>query len=479
VKVLEEIREHARRRPDAPALIVDLGSGRDETTSYAALVESMERHVATFRAAGAVPGDRCGLLAAQGRGFIEAALGLLAADLCMVPIPDDTGAAAQERFVAQAHLHAMVDEREGFAMRRIGAVAPVDGQGDAAFRTLTPAYLRFTSGTTNERKGVVISQPRIAERLAAANRGLEIGPDDRVMWLLPMAHHFVVSILLYLRYGAAILLPASSLARPVLELASRAGATVSYASPYHYMLLGKDTSDHMLDSLRLAVSTATGLREDVARQFHARFGKPIVQALGIIEVGLPAMNLRRALEKPTSLGQPLPDYDVWLRGDDGAPVSSERSGEVCIRGPGLFDAYLEPWLPADELTEADGFRTGDQGRLDADGDLLLVGRRSNRISMAGMKFFAEEVEAILDQHPAIAASRVRADIHARLGEIPIAELVLRPGAEAPATRDLVTHCRTALPGYKVPRRFDVVEALPMTETGKVRRWSPSGDAPKS
>jgi long-chain acyl-CoA synthetase len=217
----------------------------------------------------------------------------------------------------------------------------------------------------------------------------------------------------------------------------------------------------------------------VARQFHARFGKPIVQALGIIEVGLPAMNLRRALEKPTSLGQPLPDYDVWLRGEDGAPVSAEGSGEVCIRGPGLFDAYLEPWLPADDLTDADGFRTGDQGRFDADGDLLLVGRRSNRISMAGMKFFAEEVEAILDEHPAIAASRVRADIHARLGEIPIAELVLRPGADAPATRDLVTHCRAALPGYKVPRRFDVVEALPMTETGKVRRWSPSGDAPKS
>ena len=72
--------------------------------------------------------------------------------------------------------------------------------------------------------------------------GCGIGPGDRVLWLLPMAHHFVVSILLYLRYGASILLPASSLARPVLELASRGRATVCYASPHHLRLLASDVS---------------------------------------------------------------------------------------------------------------------------------------------------------------------------------------------------------------------------------------------
>ena len=88
---------------------------------------------------------------------------------------------------------------------------------DADFRALNPAYLRFTSGTTSERKGVVIGHPAILARLEAANEGLGIGPDDRVLWLLPMAHHFVVSILLYLSRGATLLLPAGALADKIVQ----------------------------------------------------------------------------------------------------------------------------------------------------------------------------------------------------------------------------------------------------------------------
>ena len=151
------------------------------------------------------------------------------------------------------------------------------------------------------------------------------------------------------------------------------------------------------------VSTAEGLRAEVAERFRERFGIPLAQALGIIEVGLPVMNLAEAEKKPTALGRPLPAYDVWLRAEDGSRVTGpggpSLTGEVCIRGPGLFDAYLAPWTPAAALVEPDGFRTGDQGWFDADGTLFLAGRRHNRISMAGMKFFAEEVEDVLVEAP--------------------------------------------------------------------------------
>ncbi|MCG8591429.1 MAG: fatty acid--CoA ligase family protein, partial [Proteobacteria bacterium] len=283
--------------------------------------------------------------------------------------------------------------------------------------------------------------------------------------------HFVVSILLYLSRGATILLPANALARTVLACAVRDEATVSYASPYHYRLLANDAGD-LRPSLRLAVSTAEGLREDVATRFSERYGMPICQALGIIEVGLPVVNRDAAAAKPTALGRPLPDYDVWLRGEDGAPVRDpgpERTGEVCIRGPGLLAAYLDPWTPADELLGEDGFRTGDQGYFDADGDLVLVGRRANRINMAGMKFFSEEVEAVLEAHPAVRASRVLGRTHPALGEIPEAEVVPAEAGSPPTSRELTRHCREALPAYKIPRRFHIVEELPLTETGKVRR----------
>lgn len=465
--VLEAIRAHARAIPKHPALCADQG-GTTITVSYAELAQRFEAGAARLLSAGLARGDRCGLVARQGAGFIEHALAILAAGGCLVPIPDDATGPARERFADAAQLHHVVAEEDGFACR------PWHGtlREEDDFRALDPAYLRFTSGTTSERKGVVLSHARIAERLDAANQALAIGPGDRILWLLPMAHHFVVSILLYLRYGATILLPASSLARPVLEFAARERATVSYASPFHYSLLAKDASGIRLD-LRLAISTAEGLRAEIAAGFRARFGIALAQALGIIEVGLPVLNAAEAESKPTALGRPLPAYDVWLRDDEGKPVlgagSPERTGEVCIRGPGLFDAYLTPWTPSAGLLEPDGFRTGDQGYFDEDGVLFLAGRRHNRINMAGMKFFSEEVEEVIARHPGVRECRVFARDHAQLGEIPVAEIVPEDPAHAPGRAELIAACRAALPAYKVPREFRIVAALARTVTGKVQR----------
>jgi long-chain acyl-CoA synthetase len=472
VTVVDLIRARARARPDAPALIADSAAGT-ERISYAALARRMGTGAERLAAAGIGRGDRCGLIARQGPGFVGEALSILATGACLVPISSDHAGATLERFAEQAALHHVVREtQDGFTATSRGERVSLGADTEAAFRALAPAYLRFTSGTTSARKGVILSHQRILERLAAANQGLAIGPEDRVLWLLPMAHHFVVSILLYLSSGAAVLLPASSLTRPVLEMAERERATVLYASPFHHHLLSKDASGLALSGLRLAISTAEGLRTEVATRFRERFGIALAQALGIIEVGLPVVNLEEAAHKPTALGRPLPAYDVWLRRDDGSrlegPGSPERTGEICIRGPGLFDAYLAPWTPAEKLAEPDGFRTGDQGYFDADGTLFLAGRRHNRISMAGMKFFAEEVEAVLARHPAVRECRVFARSHAQLGEIPVAEIVLEDPAHEPR-RELLGLCRAELPAYKIPRELHFVTALEHTATGKVRR----------
>ena len=476
--IIDLIRERAAETPDQPALVSDDGANGSRVATYRELVERFEAHGARFRDAGLGSADRCGLVAPQGSEFVERSLGVLAAGGCLVPIADDHRGEVLEDFTRRARLHHLV-EGEGDALRVRSLADPggVDGEDDRAFRALDPAYLRFTSGTTSRRKGVILSHNAILERLDAANRALAIVPTDRVMWLLPMAHHYVVSILLYLRFGATILLPAGSLARPVLDFAVRERASVFYASPYHYRLLGKDPSDTRLDSVRLAVSTAEGLHRDVAARFAERFGFPVCQALGIIEVGLPVVNQAAGAEKPGALGRPLPDFDVWLRGEDGRPVegatSPERTGEICIRGPGMLAAYMDPWIPAAEILRPDGFRTGDQGWFDADGDLYLAGRRTSRISMAGMKFFGEEVEEVLGAHPGVVESRVFGKAHAHLGEIPVAEFVATDPEEPPTRKDLTQHCKRALPGYKIPREFHAVSAIERTATGKLRRASDS------
>ncbi len=473
--VLEDIRERAAARPDATAWVAD-GAGKTETVraSYREMLARVDQHAEALRSAGFGEGQRIGLVAPQGPGFIEWALGILAAEACLVPIPDDTVGPALDAFAERSMLHGLVVLPKGgeAEISQHAAASQWAAAEEARFQALSPAYLRFTSGTTHRRKGVILGHTRILERLEAANRGLAIGPEDRVLWLLPMAHHFVVSILLYLRNGATILLPATSMARDILAFASGEGATVCYASPYHYNLLSKDGGEDSLPKVRLAVSTAEGLREEIASRFAARFGKPLCQALGIIEVGLPVIDLEDP--QPGALGRPLPDYEVWLRRDDGSRLadgasSADATGEICIRGPGLFDAYLDPWTPSAEILEPDGFRTGDQGWYDESGRLHMAGRRANRINMAGMKFFSEEVEAVLDQLPQVKRSRVFAKQHPHLGEIPAAEFELQAGAEAPDRKTLMTHCRAQLASYKIPRSFDVVEALPLTATGKLER----------
>ena len=471
--VLDEIRARSRERPEHAALCTDRG-GRSDVVSYAELVRRFEAGAARLSEAGLARGERVGLVARQGPDFVEAALAILEAGGCVAPLPGDETPASRVRTVARAQLHALVLEDEGFGLRRVEPAfdARAEPVPEQAFRALDPAYLRFTSGTTNERKGVVLSHARIAERLEGANQALGIGPEDRILWLLPMAHHFVVSILLYLRFGATVLLPESSLARPVLELAGRERASVLYAAPYHFRLLAADTSGLGLD-LRLAISTAEGLPPDVAQAFRQRFAMPVGQALGIIEVGLPVVNLAESETKPLALGRPLPAYEVWLRDESGAPLvgagSPERTGEICIRGPGLFDAYLAPWTPSAALLEPDGFRTGDQGWFDADGTLFLAGRRHNRINMAGMKFFCEEVEEVLVAQPGVRECRVFGREHARLGEIPVAQVVAEDAARPPRKGVLLSACREALAAYKVPRQLEFVEALEKTATGKLKR----------
>ena len=268
------------------------------------------------------------------------------------------------------------------------------------------------------------------------------------------------------------------MAGPVLQLANSQNATIFYASPYHYDLLSKDRSDLMLKSVRIAISTASGINIKVSEAFHQRMNIPLSQALGVIEMGLPVINLARPLEKPLSLGQVLSSYEVWLRGDDGEPVkesSPDNTGEVCIRGSGSFDAYLNPWVPARDVMYPDGFCTGDQGYFDKDGDVFLLGRRHNRINMAGMKFFCEEVEAVIDQFAGVKESRVSGKAHQRVGEIPVAEIVAIDPENPPKIDELTRFCQKHLAMHKVPVTFTIVQDLPHTPTGKIQRW---GEAQK-
>jgi long-chain acyl-CoA synthetase len=419
----------------------------------------------------AVP--RVGLACGNGLDYITLALGILKAGGCLVPIAGELTADERLDVIERTALHGLLlgpqetwRAEECSSIREPGCGAgwmPLDPPPldcEAEFTALNPAFIRFSSGTTGRSKGVVLSHESLLARITAANQVLQIGPDDRVLWMLPMAHHFAVSIVLYLYFGACTIVGESHLAADVLELAETESATVIYGAPFHHALLAADTGKFQWPLLRLPVSTAAGLPAATARAFDSRFGKALVQGMGIIEVGLPLINVESAREAPGAVGKPVPGFEIELRG------AADGIGELWLRGPGMFDAYLSPWQPRAEIGHDGWFATGDLARLDEAGRIILCGRKKSVLNIGGMKVFPEEIEAVLDRHPAVKRSRAYGRDHPVLGTVVAAEVILHADA-TPGV--LKAWCRRSLSAFKVPAVIHFVEELPLTASGKIKR----------
>ncbi|MCW1914444.1 AMP-binding protein [Luteolibacter sp. GHJ8] len=431
--------------------------------------------------AGRIP--RIGLQCPNGVSYIVLSMGILLAGGCLVPLAEELTDAERGEVASitaldmvlaadvlpwhgggEVLLSAESDKTTWKLHRGDGGIPQFPEVG---FQALNPAFIRFSSGTTGTSKGVVLSHETLLARITAANEGLKIGDEDRVLWMLPMAHHFAVSIVLYLYFGATTVLEHSPLREDILATAERESATLIYGSPFHFAMLSGDKSSFAWPTLRLAVATAAALPEATARAFESRFAKPLTQGLGIIEVGLSVLNLDSASAKPEAIGKPMPAYEVALLDENGTRVPDGESGEFHIRGPGLLDAYLVPWDP--QPLKGDWFGSGDLVRRDADGDLFLMGRKKSVINVAGMKVFPEEVERVLNGHPAVKRSRVLGRSHPQMGQVPIAEIIPVNVEETPKAVELQRFCKAVLSAYKVPMQFKVVESLPMTASGKLRR----------
>ena len=148
---------------------------------------------------------------------------------------------------------------------------------------------------------------------------------------------------------------------------------------------------------------------------------------------------------------------------------SARGDELYLRGPGIFDAYLRPWRKRETVLEDGWFRTGDLARIDADGDVFLLGRSHSVINIGGLKCFPEEIEGVLNELPGVAAARVKGRENARFGAVPVAEIEPADPCRPPTPGEMASYCRRALASYKVPVSYQIVERIPRTASGKIQR----------
>ncbi len=454
----------AARWPQKPALIED-----PAIVTYSELVQQTKELAAKLKSLPIAGGSRVGLAFPNGVNYVALTFALWRVEAVVVPIPTECTEEEIAELSTAMQLEGILSQnRDGESLpvaadcffTRLSTPTPPDNHG------LNLAFIRFTSGTTNARKGVALAHETIRDRIASANQAFGIGPDDTVIWCLPMAHHFLITIILYLSVGATIVLARHVVAKPFLEAIHRWQGTVLYAAPFHFALLARDNSGAQIPSVRLAVSTTCALRQDTSEDFRQRFGRSLAQALGVIELGLVALNTDDPRGRWNSVGKPAGACQVRIVHPD-----ENGTGELAVAGPGIFDAYVAPWVSREEVLRDGWFFTGDIARVDAEGFLFLLSRKTAVINLAGRKVFPEEIEAVINRHPAVCESRVFGKPHPHLGEVVVAELVLaQPDAGVDPIRQ---YCREHLASYKVPMHYQVVAALPRTPvTGKIRRAAP-------
>lgn len=390
----------------------------------------------------------------SGPDYVALALAILDAGGCFLPVPDELTQPERDQLLRITAADLLVNgETRIEALHHAAPPAfPVD-----ELNALNPAFIRFSSGTTGRAKGIVLSHESLLDRITAANQVLRIGRGDRVLWMLPMAHHFAVSIVLYLYHGATTVLATSD---NLLKPACDHRVTVIYGSPYHFAMLAAERAAAPLPDLRLAVSTAFALPESTAHLFADKFHLPLRQGLGIIEAGLPLLNVDAAKSKPCSIGKPTPAFAARV---------DEETGELLLSGPGMLDAYLSSWQPRAAILDDGWLATGDIAECDSDGCYFLRGRTRTVINVGGLKCFPEEVEAVLRQHPAVTAARVHARPHPGLGAAPVADIVPADPEHPPSIIELRRYCQQQLAAYKIPIGFQFVSSLPLTSSGKISR----------
>ena len=333
----------------------------------------------------------------------------------------------------------------------------------------------FTSGTTGSAKGVVLSHGNFCFIARSVAGYLELNETDRCALILPLCHTYGKSVLLAAAVAGAAVVILDSLGnqkRFLSQLTTECGCTVLCAVPYHLNTLVKSGCLPRYDfsSLRTITSSADKLSPSVIDSLTAAL--PNVRIFSMY--GLTEATTRVCYVPPEmihikkeSCGRPLPGIELNIMLEDGRAAGPGEIGEVLVRGPNVMTGYFnDPDLTAATIDNG-WLKTGDIGHLDTDGFLYIDGRKKDIIKCAGERISPLEIEETLMEYPGVDEAAVVGLPDSLMGEIIHAYVASRDSSLNKA--DLREHCLARLSHNKVPYKYTIVERLPVTKTGKVRK----------
>ncbi|MDE2147764.1 MAG: AMP-binding protein [Burkholderiales bacterium] len=337
------------------------------------------------------------------------------------------------------------------------------------------AMLLHTSGTTSRPKLVPLSQRNLCASAGHIARTLQLGPGDRGLNIMPLfhIHGLVAGVLAPLAAGSQVCCTPGFNALKFFGWMALARPTWYTAVPtMHQAILARAGHHAELirrQPLRFIRSSSSSIAPQVIAEIEAVFGAPLIESYGMTEAAhqMASNPLPPRARRPGSVGLAA-GPEIAILGEHGGLLAAGETGEVVIRGPNVTAGY-EANPEANAAAFVDGwFRTGDQGRLDAEGYLHLTGRLKEIINRGGEKISPREIDEILMDHPALAQVVCFGLPHPRLGEEVAAVVVLREGHGA-SERELQDFVAARAADFKVPRKILFMDELPKGATGKLQR----------
>lgn len=345
------------------------------------------------------------------------------------------------------------------------------------------AAVMFTSGTTGVPKGVEVTQANYAFAGQTMAHAAALNEDDRQLVVLPLFHANAqyYSFASAICVGASVVLTSSFSASRFLPQAARHGATAAslFAAPLR-MILARGAP---VDGVRLRHCWfAQNLTNDQYRTVVDWFGCRPRQLYGMTET-IPAV-LTDGVEDPdpSSMGQVTPGCQVDVQRPDGTSVDPGEVGEVVVggeRGITLFAGYLNDHMTTQTSFRHGWFLTGDRATRDPNGRHYFDGRRSDVLKVAGESVSIVEVESVLSDHPKVLEAAVVGQPDPIRDEVPVAFVVAAPGGNLPTLEELETWCNARLAKAKRPRQITIIEELPRTSVGKIRKFILADKAAKA
>lgn len=333
------------------------------------------------------------------------------------------------------------------------------------------ALLVYTSGSTGKPKGVMLDHRNLEAMATTMAQQFELTSADHALLVLPLFHvnSICVTFLAPMSVGAQVTILERFQPASFLDAMARFSPTYFSAVPaiFAHLAALPATEAMATNHLRFAVCGAAPVSPELLTRCETRFGITIVEGYGLTEATCAsACNPISGIRKPGTVGPALPGQQIRIVDASGNDVPQGERGEIAISGPTVMRGYLNR-VEATAETIPDGWlRTGDVGILDEDGYLRVVDRIKDMIIRGGENLYPKEIEGVLATHPAVLESAVIGRPDAVLGEVPIAFVVLEPGAHVDA-EELTKLCVQNLAKIKVPVAIDIVEALPRNPVGKI------------